>query len=152
MDPKDKSDRIGLGLVAAANLCRALEIYVKILHFQHFRLLPEEHDLPEIISKLPMDSRHHLSETYEINIARSASLKISSFTLSNSERGWHLLEAPEPRMETFDDAIEHLSEIHLAWRRTYERLFEPQTTTLNFRALLAAIAAVDIVIAAPSRR
>lgn len=142
----DRNDAINLlvrtqhAIPAGTSMTLALELFLKICHFQHYEVFPRGHDLVAIARGLPQNCLAMLRQTYTKSRASQPIFRAAIYELG--------LNAPTPKMATagnekpdsFDTALAKANGAYQAWRYFYESL-STKGVTVDFRQLLALIEA-----------
>ena len=133
---------------AATSLSFALELGLKVLHFQHFGTYPLTHDLVAILGKLSAASQSELERTYNGMFARQEPPECTYFTVVMTSDTDTALPQSMPDVSTFKAALEHANDVFVTWRYLYEHLELRQSMGLHFKAVLCLLEAVHAAIQA----
>ena len=141
------SELVGHAAPAATYLALALELHLKVLHFQHFQTYPQTHKLLDICSAFPSDTIAVVSKAYEEFYSRPTPFEVEhcAFAAAGSDASYGPYQIPN--VSTFPAAMAHASNAFVVWRYFYERLISPEQIGIHFKALLCLIEAVHSAIA-----
>jgi hypothetical protein len=144
----DFNEVIVLACPAATSLSFALELGLKVLHFQHSGTYPCTHDLVAICGKLPTDSRSILESTYDQMFGREEPSECNYFTVvtATATDAQPALPQAVPDVSTFGAALSHASDVFVTWRYLHEHLELRKSMGLHFKAILCLIEAVHAAI------
>lgn len=142
----DFNEMIVLACPAATSLSFALELGLKVLHFQHFTTYPRTHDLVAICGTLSADSRKLLESTYDRMFSRKEPPECTHFTIAMASDAHPASPEVMPDVSTFTAALSHASDVFVTWRYLYEHLELGEPIGLHFKAILCLIEAVHAAI------
>jgi len=125
---------------AGTSMTLALELFLKICHFQHHGVFPRGHDLVAITQGLSQNCLEILRRRYTEFRASQPIFRAAIYELG--------LNAPTPKTsaagneepDSFDTALAKANGAYQAWRYFYESL-SAKCVTVDFRQLLALIEA-----------
>ncbi len=138
----DFNEMIMLACPAATSLSFALELWLKVLHFQHCGTYPHTHDLVAIYRTLSPDSRSVLESTYVKMFGRAEPPECTYFTVVTASDAHHAPPQAMPDVSTFGVALSHASDAFVTWRYLHERLELRNSIGFHFKAILCLIEAV----------
>ena len=145
--PLDALKLLQYAAPAAVSMALALELFLKVVHLQHFGSHPNIHDLSKLWSTIPDATQRAIAEAYAVNHARPLPQEAGHFNLAFAENAAQLPAVPVIALPTFVEAIAHLSDAFVMWRYVYERFTVPQNAGIDFKALICAIEAVQAAVA-----
>lgn len=140
------SELVGHAAPAATYLALALELHLKILHYQHFQFYPQTHKLIDICSSLPSDTIATVSQAYEKFYPRPTPFEVMHCAFAAAGNHASCASNQIPDVSTFTAAMAHASNAFVVWRYFYEKLVSPQQIGIHFKALLCLIEAVHSAI------
>lgn len=150
-DQKTNPDRlhqaIELGVSAVTNIALALELQLKILHFQHDGKYPSGHDVSTLGIAFPESTLETLRAQY---IALRSDPNKPEF-LTFSFRGGPTENVPEGtwpgEAPTYDDAVRKIGPAYVRWRYIYEKFGETLDVAMSFEHLILLVKTVNYAIA-----
>ena len=125
---------------AATSLSFAAELFLKVIHFQHFGSYPGKcHDLVELFAALPLACRESMAATYAKQYGRTLPFEVVHFGLAAGPDANSTPRNIVPDLPTLDLALSHLRNVFNSWRYIYETMEVPVSDGVHFKALLAVI-------------
>jgi hypothetical protein len=126
---------------AATSLALALELTLKVVHFQNFGKYPRTHDVLAIVRGLPEETRMSMDKFYKEMYARQEPPDVVHFSVGLDMQGSPRTPHQVPDVSSLQLAVEHVRDAFVIWRYVYERLETPKPVDIHFKALLCLIEA-----------
>jgi hypothetical protein len=135
-------DLVRRGVPAALSLSLALELELKVLHYQHFEKYPQTHDLLKICAALEATTVAAMERRYDELFSRPLPLEVVHLGITAVGNAEAFPETELPDVSTFHAALRHVAGAYVLWRYVYEEFEAPQEIGLHFKALLCLVETV----------
>jgi hypothetical protein len=137
---------IELGVSAVTNIALALELQLKILHFQHDGRYPSGHDVSTLGLAFPEPTLKTLRTQYlalrsDPNKPELLTFSFRGGPTENVPEGTWPGEAP-----TYDDAVRKIGPAYVRWRYIYEKFGETLDVAMSFEHLILLVKTVNYAI------
>jgi len=134
-----------LSVSAVTNLALALELQLKILHFQHTGKYPNGHDVASLGMGFPDATLKKLRAQYLSLKSDPKKPEVLTFnfrggTSPNMPAGTSPGEAP-----SYDDAVQKIGTAYVRWRYIYEKFGEALDISMSFEHLILLVKTVNFV-------
>lgn len=130
--------RTQYAIPAGTSMTLALELFLKICHFQHYGAFPRGHDLVAIARGFPQNCLQMLRQTYTESRAGQPVFRAAIYELGLKAPTPKTARAGSEKPDLFDTALAKANGAYQAWRYFYESL-NTKGVTVDFRQLLALI-------------
>lgn len=118
----------------------ALELFLKICHFQHYGVFLRGHDLVATARGLPQNCLETLRQSYTEFRASQPIFRAAIYELRLNAPMSETAAGGSEKPDSFDAALAKANGAYQAWRYFYESL-TAKNVTVDFRQLLALIEA-----------
>ena len=134
---------IELSVSAVTNLALALELQLKILHFQHDGNYPGGHDVSTLGLRFPEPTLETLRTQYVALRTDPAKPELLTFSF----KGGPTENVPEGTWPgealTYDDAVKKIGPAYVRWRYIYEKFGETLDISMSFEHLILLVKTVN---------
>lgn len=120
---------------AVTNVSLALELQLKILHFQHSGAYPSGHNVEKLGRNFPQETLTRLREKYLELRSNPNRPELLTFAFKGGPTEDVPSATPPGEAKTYDDAIKQIGAAYVEWRYIYEKFGESMAVAISFEPL-----------------
>ncbi|MBG6082072.1 HEPN domain-containing protein [Rubrivivax gelatinosus] len=143
IEPTKFQELLALGIPIITHLSLAVELQLKVLHFQHTGNYPRGHDIADLGSRFPESTMADLRSAYHTCYSDPAKPQFLYMTISETGHGSRDENERVGGPDTYDEAIVRVGRTYERWRYIYEEFGSTRELSLDFMPLAVLVKAIN---------